>query len=174
MIRSAALLALVTGCGATTSLPAFDDAAALDGRIDAPSQDDARVDACIPGPVRGESCVPGSRACDDGVDACCRGFVWNCDDGTWRTFGVGCACRQDAGEPESTTCGDAACGADAVCATFGHRTGAVRSECATISAVCRDDRTCACLRRNPPNDGFYGACVCVDDAGTPRLSCPGS
>ena len=148
-------LASHAGCSACTS------GSTADAGADAAAQDGGCVS---PEPAEGDACNEGQTVCQTG-DPCCIGYAWSCDGSshTWRRYGLGCACRVDAGaidagldagpDAGAFVCGNLICTGTEYCkqsiASAPPPDGGpqVWNECIPIPAACTPTPTCECLRQ---------------------------
>jgi hypothetical protein len=155
-------VALLVACGGSTSgLEARDattdsDSGSPDASPDA-TGDSATSDGGCVTPVLGASCTQNARVCGD-VDACCRGYAWDCSGGTWQQLKLGCPCR-------AQPCGTAFCnpGTDyCVARESGIAGGSTSYFCAPLPEKCANDWTCGCVETALPSGCMArpgGACT---------------
>lgn len=153
---------LLVACGGSTSgLEARDattdsDSGSPDASPDA-TGDSATSDGGCVTPVLGASCTQNARVCGD-VDACCRGYAWDCSGGTWQQLKLGCPCR-------AQPCGTAFCnpGTDyCVARESGIAGGSTSYFCAPLPEKCANDWTCGCVETALPSGCMArpgGACT---------------
>ena len=186
-------LTALSACGGTLRLD-LPDGAPVDGGsdaiVDSASHDEVLVDASCITPIEGAACSKSDVACPMDGDPCCIGFVWSCGGfsapagDTWTKVGLGCACREDAGGPESPPpasfpCGSTTCDAGALCEDFAPGIappdGGTLPDyftCSTIPSECASKPTCDCIRKHMPS-GCFGTCT-VDASGNPTVHCMGA
>lgn len=180
-VVSVVIVALIAACGGATT-------AALDA-ADASPDDAATGDGgcLVQEPAEGTACGPGQSVCSTG-DACCVGYVWGCDATThkWKKWGLGCACRLDAGHDAPAipidagpfACGNVTCGGSQYCTD--HPPG-IRGpdgstfpdayNCDPLPAACSGNPTCACVV--PTLGGSCQVASCSASGGHVTVTCLG-
>lgn len=180
---------LAVACGGATNADLGED---HDGGADAASADGASDDAACVQPVEGQACSPTTPACARDGNACCIGYIWQCDGSThkWVKLGLGCACpppAPDAGGDALVTndggpwaCGTSTCGATQYCEDHppGIRLpdGGVPPDaytCAALPSACRANPTCACVKAAVGNGSGCMVTSCDESNGHVELHCIG-
>jgi hypothetical protein len=183
---------LAFACGGTTAAVADSHDAGSDSPIfvgDDVGDDEACVD-----PVEGAACTSTGEACPQIGDACCIGYIWQCDTSThkWVKEGLGCACVQhpDASADVAVdsprndggpwTCGSTVCTGAQYCED--HPPGIVLADggvpddaydCSPLPQQCATNPTCACVRAAVGNNGNCMVTSCDESNGHVELHCIG-